>query len=135
MTNGEKYKDTIIKHIKDINDSYCGFVNNSYCDFVTSKILSCYGLDCNKISCHDCAAIQSLWFNEEYKEPEEKVDWANVAVDTPVLVRDFDEADWCKRYFAKYQDGQIFTYNNGSTSWSTQGTVVWKQGKLADEVK
>ena len=56
-------------------------------------------------------------------------------MDTPVLVRDFDEADWCKRYFAKYQDGQIFTYNNGSTSWSTQGTVVWKQGKLADEVK
>ena len=87
------------------------------------------------MDCHNCTVIQSLWLNEEYKEPEEKVDWTNVTVDTPVLVRDFDESDWCKRYFSKYQDGQIFTYDNGSTSWSAQGTVAWKQGKLADEVK
>ena len=127
MTNGEKYKDTIIKHIKNTNDSYCGFV--------TSKILPCYGLDCNKISCRDCAATQSLWFNEEYKETEEKVDWTNVAVDTPVLVRDSDKSKWYKRHFAKYQDGQIFTYAYGGTSWSTQDTTSWEQGKLADEAK
>lgn len=132
MTNGEKYKDTIIKHIK--NDSK-GNINNFYCDFIKSKILLCYGLNCKELDCHDCTTIQSLWFNEEYKEPEEKVDWANVAVDTPVLVRDFDESDWCKRYFAKYQDGRIFTYDNGSTSWSAQDTVSWKQGKLANEAK
>lgn len=132
MTNGEKYKDTIVKYIKD--DSK-GSANNSYCDFIKSKILSCYGLACKRLDCYTCNTIQSLWFNEEYKEPEEKVDWANVAVDTPVLVRDFDESDWCKRYFAKYQDSQIFTYDNGSTSWSAQNTVSWKQGKLADEAK
>lgn len=132
MTNGEKYKDTIIKHMK--NDSE-GNVNNSYCDFIKSKILLCYGLNCKGLDCHDCTTVQSLWFNEEYKETEEKVDWTNVAIDTPVLVRDSDKSEWHKRYFAKYQNGQIFTYSNGNTSWSTQVTVGWKQGKLADEAK
>lgn len=128
MTNGEKYKDAIIKHIK--NDS-----EGDYCDFIKSKILLCYGLNCKELDCHDCAAIQSLWFNEEYKEPEEKVDWTKVAVDTPVLVRNVDGSNWRKRHFAKYQNGQIFTYNDGKTSWSTQRTTSWKQGKLVDEAE
>lgn len=132
MTNGEKYKNTIVKYIK--NDSE-GSANNSYCDFIRSKILSCYGLACQGLDCHNCNTIQSLWFNEEYKEPEEKVDWMKVAVDTPVLVRNFDGSNWHKRYFAKYQDGQIFTYNDGKTSWSAQSTINWKQGKLVDEAE
>lgn len=132
MTNGEKYKDTIIKYIK--NDSE-GSANNSYCDFIKSKILSCYGLACKGLDCHNCNTIQSLWFNEEYKETEEKVDWTKVAIDTPILVRDSDESNWYKRHFAKYRDGQIFTYAYGGISWSTNGTNNWKQGKLADEAK
>lgn len=130
MTNGEKYKDAIIKHIKKDSENS---VNNSYCDFIKSKILSYYGLNCEGVDCHDCGVIQSLWFSEEYKEPEEKVDWTKVAVDTPVLVRNVDGSNWRKRHFAKYQNGQIFTYNDGKTSWSTQRTTSWKQGKLVDE--
>ena len=87
MTNGEKYKDTIIKYLKSDSENS---INNVYCDFIKSKILSYYGLNCEGLDCHDCGVIQSLWFNEEYKEPEEKVDWTNVAVDTPVLVRNVD---------------------------------------------
>lgn len=132
MTNGEKYKDTIIKYIKnDSEDS----ANNSYCGFIKSKILSCYGLACKGLNCHNCNTIQLLWFNKEYKEPEEKVDWTKVAVDTPVLVRDSDGSNWYKRHFAKYRDGQIFTYAYGGTSWSTNSTTNWEQGKLADEAK
>ena len=130
MTNGEKYKDTIIKYIKSNS------LNNPYCDFIKSKILSYYGLNCNELDCLDCGSIQSLWFSEEYKEPEEKVDWTKVAVDTPVLVRNVDGSNWRKRYFAKYQNGQIFTYNDGMTSWSAQGAISsWKQGKLVDEAE
>lgn len=132
MTNGEKYKDTIIKYIK--GDSVDN-INNAYCDFIKSKILSYYGLNCKGLECHDCDTIQSLWFNEEYKEPEEKVDWTKVAVDTPVLVRNVDGSNWYKRHFAKYQNGQIFTYTDGKTSWSTQHTINWKQGKLVDEAE
>ena len=36
MTNGEKYKDEIVKHIKDDSLS---IEDNSYCDFIKSKIL------------------------------------------------------------------------------------------------
>ena len=132
MTNGEKYKDTIIKYIKGDSDDN---TNNAYCDFIKSKILPYYGLNCKGLECHDCNTIESLWFNEEYKEPEEKVDWTKVAVDTPVLVRNVDGANWRKRHFAKYQNSQIFTYTEGKTSWSAQNTVSWKQGKLANEAK
>ena len=98
MTNGEKYKDTIIKHIKNASESN---VNNSYCNFIKSKILLYYGLNCKGLNCHDCTVIQSLWFNEEYKGTEKKVDWANVAVDTPILVRDSDESNWHKKILCK----------------------------------
>lgn len=80
-------------------------------------------------------AIQSLWLNEEYKEPE--IDWTKIAVDTPILVRDNECEKWKKRYFVKYQDGYIYTYADGSTSWSSDGMslVKWKHGKLANKTE
>lgn len=65
------YKNTIVKYIKNNSE---GGAHNSYCYFIKSKILSCYGLTCKGLNCHDCSTIQSLWLNEECKEPEEKVD-------------------------------------------------------------
>ncbi len=132
MTNGEKYKDKIIRCIKD--DSL-GNEINSYCDFIKSKILLHYDLNCKGLNCHDCTTIQSLWLNEEYKEPE--FDWTKIAVDTPILVRDNECEKWKKRYFVKYQDGYIYTYADGSTSWSSDGMslVKWEHGKLANETE
>lgn len=132
MTNGEKYKDKIIKCIKD--DSL-GNEINSYCVFVKSKILLYYDLNCKGLNCHDCTIIQSLWLNEEYKEPE--IDWTKIAVDTPILVRDNECEKWKKRYFVKYQDGYVYTYADGSTSWSSDGMslIKWKHGKLANETE
>lgn len=132
MTNGEKYKDKIIVYIKSDSEDN---TNNSYCDFIKSKILSCYGLNCKGLNCHDCGTIQSLWFSEEYKEPE--VDWTKIAVDTPILVRDNECEKWKKRYFVKYQDSYIYTYADGSTSWSSDGIslVKWEHGKLANETE
>ena len=132
MTNGEKYKDTIIKYIKSDSEDN---INNAYCEFIKSKILSCYGLNCKGLDCHDCGVTQSLWFSEEYKEPE--VDWTKIAVDTPILVRDNECEKWQKRYFAKYQDGYIYTYPDGLTSWSSDGMPLfkWKHGKLANETE
>ena len=48
---------------------------------------------------------------KECKEP--KVDWSKVEVDTPILVKDRENGDWLKRYFAKYEDG--YTYSNRMT--------------------
>lgn len=130
MTNGEKYKDSIIKYIKGDSENSG---NGSYCAFIKSKILSCYELNCKGLDCHDCTAIQSLWLNEEYKEPE--VDWSKVAVDSPVLIRDCDTDCWTRRYFAEYRNGLIYIYRAGKTFWSADPTELecWDQVKLAIE--
>ena len=67
-----------------------------------------------------------------YKE-EPEIDWSKVAVDTPILVRDHENETWYKRHFAKYEDGKVYTWHNGSTSWSSKGdTIDWKYAKLAE---
>lgn len=65
------------------------------------------------------------------------VDWSKVAVDTPILVRDSNESRWGKRYFALFEDGLIYAWESGATSWSVEnhGRVVpWKYAKLAGDM-
>lgn len=80
---------------------------------------------------HDCKPERrEEWANSEYVEPP--VDWSKVAVDTPILVRDYDYQDWFKRHFAKFENGVVFSWAEGSTSWSAERSVRWKQAKLAE---
>lgn len=66
----------------------------------------------------------------EWQKP---VDWSKVKVDTPILVRDNEDKDWLKRHFAKYEDGKVFTWVNGATSWSTSETSTrWNYAKLVE---
>ena len=68
---------------------------------------------------------------EEYKEPE--VDWNKVEIDTPILVRDYESQEWEARHFAKYEGGIVYTWDGGSTSWTSKGNVTeWKYAKLAE---
>lgn len=62
------------------------------------------------------------------------VDWSKVEVDTPVLVRDFENQDWKKRYFAFFDDELIYTWDGGATSWSVKNkdAIPWKYAKLAE---
>ena len=52
----------------------------------------------------------------------EVVDWSKVAVDTKILVANFtdidDEIVWKKRHFAKYENGKIYAWNTGFTSFT-----------------
>ena len=105
---------------------------------VNGKPTTCYDIvDCkecifynnNNRRCNNNAIKE--WANSEYVEPP--VDWSKVAVDTPILVRDYDYQDWFKRYFAKFENGAVRSWVNGSTSWSTdERTTAWKQAKLAE---
>lgn len=98
--------------------------------------------DCNVIRCSDCAWSGKSrcrerfkeWAEQEYVEPT--VDWSKVPVDTKVFVRDSDSESWCPRYFAKFEDGKIFAWTNGTTSFSAKGfddVTWWRQGKLAED--
>ena len=50
-------------------------------------------------------------------EFEEVVDWSWVPVDTKVLVSD-DGKEWYRRHFAKYEDGKVYCFNDGYTSFT-----------------
>lgn len=44
------------------------------------------------------------------------VEWEKVLVDTPILIKATCEI--LKRYFAKYENGYVYFYSDGRTSWN-----------------
>ena len=63
------------------------------------------------------------------------VDWSKVEVDTPIFVRMSDEEVWKYRYFAMYEDGEVYAWQLGRTSWSNvikNSPIAWKYAKLAE---
>lgn len=132
MTNREKYAEQILDIAlaggsvavdKKGNICRCAEVGCNNCIFVKTKT------DDNR----PCKKRIKEWSEQEYVEPP--VDWSKVPVDTKVYVRDGDSAYWNHRYFAKFEDGKIFTWANGTTSFTAKGfddVTWWNQGKLAE---
>ena len=129
MTNKEKYADKLIELA--VKEEVFGLKNGE-------------PAPCAKIKCEDCDYGKSdscggseykfrEWLNSEYVEPT--VDWSKVAVDTPILVRDFVGDEWARRYFAKYENGIVYAWCAGATSWSACRSINitdWKFAKLAE---
>lgn len=133
MTNYEKYKDELIKHV--IAQSYIGL------DINTNNIAGCSDLCCegykfneNRTICNDVDEMM-VWLNSEYIEPKkEEVDWSKVPIDTKVLVSD-NEIDWYRRYFAGIDKctNVRLAWADGATSWANRSTMPWKYIKLYKE--
>ena len=121
MKNYEKYADEIK-----------GYNGTRFCkDFIKQYILKLD--DCTNVGCARCKMLQMLWLVEEYEEPE--TDWSKVEVDTPILVRTDEATQWVRRYFAKYEDGIVYVWNLGRTSWSAtndKDVSAWPYAKLAE---
>lgn len=49
--------------------------------------------------------------------------WNDVAIDTPILVKDRESDSFCHRHFAGYHHGKVYTWSLGQTSWSIQDDV------------
>lgn len=68
------------------------------------------------------------------------VDWSKVSVDTKILVSE-DGEDWYRRYFAKYENGFIYAFPDGLSSFTAcykpecgyRRVCAWKYGKLYEE--
>ena len=122
MKNYEKYADEISKYQ---GDNFCK-------DFVVPYILK---LDnCDGVTCDACNTFQMMWLMEDYKKPE--IDWSKVEVDTPILVRDDENEEWHKRYFAKYNSGTIYAWIDGYTSWESYDDtdmISWRYAKLLED--
>ena len=81
----------------------------------------------------ECTCFADKWQCIDIGEYLGIVDWESVEVDTPILVGN-DNKTWFKRYFAKYEDGKVYAWLNGKTSWSSTCEVSighWKYAKLA----
>ena len=128
MTNREKFAEKIL-------DIACSGGRIAVSK-VTLEPIACNSLECREclFSTHSflncCADEREKWANSEYVEPP--VDWSKVAVDTPILVRDNSGCEWIKKHFAKYENGSVYVWNNGATSWSGDGCAPWELAKLPE---
>lgn len=131
MLNIEKYKDVLIL-FDIIKPSQLAKVKVRDKD----KLVPCDWVDC--VDCEyykdsKCSIKAEEWLFQEYEEP--KVDWSKVKVDTPILVGNTENDVTHKRYFAKYEDGKVYTWGGGTTSWTVSGehdVTFWKYAKLAE---
>ena len=75
----------------------------------------------------------------DFTEYEEPVDWSKVEVDTKILVRDYECDDWRKRHFAKFEDGNVYSFENGTTYFTSDDAchlnlfIHWNYAKLYKE--
>lgn len=130
MLNREKYA-------KEIIEIAC---NGGNIAVVNGKLENCRKTQCNECNFNggtirDCEIKTRKWANSEYVEPiEPQVDWSRVPVDTPILVRHSESCGWDRRYFAKYNNGLVYAWKQGTTSWSAEDPAYvcdWKYAKLA----
>lgn len=127
MLNIEKYKEMLIDE-DVINVDNLAIVKNNPTN-CTGQCAECdFGKGKSK-----CIPHLKKWLFSEYEEPE--VDWSKVKVDTPILVRDYESSEWTKRYFAKFEDGKVYAWKYGATSWTVNNEYAvksWKYAKLAE---
>lgn len=128
MTNKEKFKETIMNlAVKTesfaVKDGMPYLCSNIKCDECELKGFM-------KV---DCAEKFNKWLNEEYN----LIDWSKIPIDTPIFVRDFENAEWEKRHFAgiNIENGRVFAWESGCTSWTTDFKCSWNFAKLAEPEK
>ena len=86
--------------------------------------------NCAGIYCSECISRQLLWYLEEYEES--KVDWSQIEVDTPILVRYSEKGMWIRRKFAKFEDGVVYAWHGKETGQAESYMTPWNYAKLAE---
>lgn len=71
--------------------------------------------------------------NEYLERAQTENEMKTKTLDTPILIRDSSFSEWGKRYFAKYENGIVYAWSNGTTSWSGDRCTPWKLAKLPDK--
>ncbi len=67
----------------------------------------------------------------------ERSKWDDVAVDTPIWVRDRGDFPWEPMHFANYENGQVYAWRAGETSHTTgsEPPVAWVYATLKNPNK
>lgn len=124
MLNIEKYKEEL---------ENIGVINPNGLAVIDGKPVECSEYHCDECDFggkKGCEPYLEEWLFSEYKEPE--IDWSKVKVDTPIMVKNTEDGEWTNRYFAKFEDGIVYTWGGGTTSWTARGESPWDCAKLAE---
>lgn len=132
MTNFEKFK----SEIKKIVDSGSNVARNNGKTVACNQIMDCKECDFDNMNIN-CKYLLMKWLCEEYEEPKINLP-KDIKVDTPILVSN-DGENWHRRYFAKNEKDCVYTWDNGTTSWSSYHMIMamsaWEYAKLPEEVE
>ena len=128
--NNITMKEYMEKKLEMLNDlgRTSGYCNGIYCNNCPLS-----SLNNKEITSDGCYLLELLYPEKAIEivmDYEPKVDWTKVPVDTKVLVKKCKNDDWEKRHFAKYENGIIYAYDNGKSSFTTDTIVSWTYGKL-----
>ena len=124
MLNKEKYADELWKFVCE---------EDSFAITKDGELKNCIGLKCAECAFENipsCNEARMKWLEQEYVS---SVDWSKVRVDAPILVKQGENEEWVRRYFAKYENGSVYAWEGGATSWSVPNTnhlTDWKFAKL-----
>lgn len=124
FTDVMKKRNEIMKSLGWDGDSTCVGVYCESCPYSESGTYSCR----NNLTYTDPEQFAKITM--EYEIP---VDWSKVKVDTPILVKDNEFGVWVRAHFAKYENGKVYAWIDGKTSWSTTCTNHWRYATLADK--
>lgn len=73
-------------------------------------------------------------FWQEFEVPEKAFQkpLPDLAVDTPILVRDRENDSWFRKHFSHFENGRVVCFSRGKTSFTTSQTIYWKYWKLPE---
>lgn len=128
MKNREKFAEQIIDIALQRNKIAINLTSREPGACEETECFDCLFCERNK----DCGVSLKEWAEKEYEKPP--IDWSKVPVDTPILVKNSEYMKWSHRHFAKFENGKVYTWFKGSTSWSSNDkiTTYWEFAKLAE---
>lgn len=129
--NDKEFTDELFKRMYDLGYRKAEIENGTVFFYKNRECISQWS---NRVD------IRSTCFTEENQQIDIAeyigiVDWSKVPVDTPILVKDYCDNKWEKAYFAKYENGKIYTWMFGKTSFTSRGCgsmCSWEYAKLAE---
>lgn len=132
MTNFEwlvNEKTDLLKELLEKGNQFC--VKKE-----SGEVTSCPNISCSNClfgKSKDCLGNGKEWLNAEHNSYSIPAD---TPIDTKILVRDNEEDEWSRGYFAGFENEGLYPYkcfDSGATSWSSEGAYgIWKYCKLAD---
>lgn len=129
--NDEQFTDELFKRMYDLGYRKAEIEDDTLFFFVNERDYLCPFSPRVQVKCTCFEEKDQLIDIAEYLGI---VDWSKVVVDTPIFVRNRIEDVWKCRYFAKYEDGKVYTWCGGRTSWSnviSDEPVNWNYAELA----